>query len=77
MASQGEPVAIWDRDDLFEELDALDAATEGVSVSELIIAHRAHDTTPPPSSSVWHAENATLPTSTTHCAAAPTAALAM
>jgi hypothetical protein len=33
MAEQGGPVAIWDRDDLFEELDALDSATEGVSVS--------------------------------------------
>jgi len=31
--AEGGPVAIWDRDDLFEELDALDSATEGVSVS--------------------------------------------
>lgn len=31
--AHGNTVDIWDRDDLFDEFDALDAQTEGVSVS--------------------------------------------
>lgn len=39
--AHGNTVDIWDRDDLFDEFDALDAQTEGVSVSFFATSTRA------------------------------------